>query len=92
MSRTREGAFRPGFEVVRQAILACVAGAQDVSFDADRDDVVVVLNGTRQLFSTMSAGYRMMVGLIADLAIKAVKQNARRLPPQKLSAAEANAS
>jgi predicted ATP-binding protein involved in virulence len=46
---------------------------------------VLSINGNAQPFDNLSAGQRMMLALIADLAIKAVTQNAFLLPPDELS-------
>jgi predicted ATP-binding protein involved in virulence len=82
----RGGKWRPGFEVVRRAVLRCVPDADDVWFDTDRDQIVLSICGNAQPFDNLSAGQRMMLALIADLAIKAVTQNAYLLPPDELGA------
>jgi predicted ATP-binding protein involved in virulence len=76
----RGGRWRPGFEAVRRAILRCVPGAQEVWFDTDLDQIVLSLGGNAQPLDNLSAGQRMMLALVADLAIKAVTQNAFLLP------------
>lgn len=80
----RGGRSRPGFEVVRHAILRCVPGADEIWFDTDRDQIVISVDGQSQPFDNLSAGQRMMLALVADLAIKAVTQNAFLLPPDEL--------
>lgn len=80
----RGGRWRPGFEVVRRAILRCVPNAEEVWFDTDLDQIVLSVEGNAQPFDNLSAGQRMMLALVADLAIKAVTQNAFLLPPDKL--------
>lgn len=80
----RGGQWRPGFEVVRRAVLRCVPDADDVWFDTDRDQIVLSIRGNAQPFDNLSAGQRMMLALVADLAIKVVTQNAYLLPPDKL--------
>lgn len=82
----REGRWRPGFEAVRRAILACVPDTNDVWFDPDRDQIVLTIGENAQPFDNLSAGQRMMLALVADLAIKAVTQNAFLLPPDHLEA------
>ena len=82
----RGGRWRPGFEAVRRAVLRCVPGAEEVWFDADREQIVLSINGNAQPFDNLSAGQRMMLALVADLAIKAVTQNAFLLPPDELGA------
>lgn len=80
----RGGRMRPGFEVVRRAILACVPDADAIWFDSDREQIVLSIGGNAQPFDNLSAGQRMMMALVADLAIKAVTQNAFLLPPDEL--------
>ncbi|MGE0761596.1 MAG: AAA family ATPase [Pirellulaceae bacterium] len=76
----RGGRWRPGFECVRHAILRCVPGADAVWFDTDLDQIVLSIDGQAQPFGNLSAGQRMMLALVADIAIKAVTQNAFLLP------------
>ena len=80
----RSGRMRPGFEVVKRAVLRCVPEADNIWYDYDRQQVVLSINGSAQPFDNLSAGQRMMMALIADLAIKAVTQNAFLLPPDEL--------
>jgi predicted ATP-binding protein involved in virulence len=80
----RAGKWRPGFEAVRRAVLRCVPGSDDVWFSTDRGQIVLSIGGNAQPFDNLSAGQRMMLALIADLAIKAVTQNAFLLPPDEL--------
>lgn len=83
-SANRKGRMRPGFEVVRCAIVRCVEAADGVWFDADLEQIVLSIQGQPQPFENLSAGQRMMLALVADLAIKAVTQNAHLLPPDEL--------
>src|SRR2546423_7857667 len=80
----RGGRMRPGFEAVRHAILRCVPNADAVWFDSDREEIVLSILGNAQPFGNLSAGQRMMMALVADLAIKAVTQNAFLVPPDQL--------
>ena len=80
----RAGRWRPGFQVVRRAILRCVPGADDVWFDTDLDQIVLSIAGNAQPFDNLSAGQRMMLALAADLGIKAVTQNNYLVPPDEL--------
>ncbi len=72
----REGRMRPGYETVKSAIVSCVPGADDVWYDADRAQIVLSINRQAQPFRNLSAGQKTMLALVADLAIKAVTQNA----------------
>ena len=75
-SINRQGQMRPGYKVVKLAILRCIPNADDLWFDPERSEIVVSIQGNPQPFSNLSAGQKMMVGLIADIAIKIVTQNA----------------
>ena len=75
-SVNRQGQMRPGYKVVKLAILRCIPNADDLWFDPERSEIVVSIQGNPQPFSNLSAGQKMMVGLIADIAIKIVTQNA----------------
>ncbi|MBE9162664.1 AAA family ATPase [Tychonema sp. LEGE 06208] len=75
-SVNRQGQMRPGYNVVKFAILHCIPNADDLWFDPERSEIVVSIQGNPQPFSNLSAGQKMMVGLIADIAIKIVTQNA----------------
>ena len=76
----RNGHYRAGFEVVRFAILQCVPDADRMWFDGDRDEIVLSIKNVAQPFSNLSAGQRMMLALVADIAIKAVTQNNHLVP------------
>ena len=78
----RQGQMRSGYKVVKFAILRCIPSANDLWFDGDRGEIVIAINGQPQPFSNLSAGQKMMVALIADLAIKIVTQNAAFLPKE----------
>ena len=72
--------WRPGFEVVKGAVLRCVPGADDLWYDVDRSDIILSINEQAHTFANLSAGQRMMVALIADIAIKMVMQNTHLIP------------
>ncbi|TVQ21154.1 MAG: ATP-binding protein [Leptolyngbya sp. DLM2.Bin15] len=76
----RQGTMRLGFQVVKFAILRCIPGADNLWFDGDRSEIVVSIDRYPIPFSNLSAGQKMMVALIADIAIKVVTQNANFLP------------
>ncbi|MCI0376293.1 MAG: AAA family ATPase [Gemmataceae bacterium] len=81
----RGGRFRPGFEVVRRAALRCIPGADGMWFDGDRKEIVLSISGHAQPFGNLSAGQRMMLALVADIAIKTVTQNNFLVPPDSLT-------
>lgn len=70
------GGWRPGYMAVQQAVLGCIPRAKDLWYDADRDEVVLSIADVSQPFSNLSAGQQMMLSMVADIAIKAVTQNA----------------
>ena len=82
----RGGSGRPGFEIVRRAILRTVPKATDVWFDGDRKEVVLSVGAVAQPLSNLSAGQRCLLALVADIAIKAVTQNNFLVPPDQLAA------
>jgi predicted ATP-binding protein involved in virulence len=82
----RGARMRPGFEAIKRAILRCVPEADNLWYDADRKQIVLSVAGQPQPFDNLSAGQRMMLALVADLAIKAVTQNAFLLPSDELGA------
>lgn len=83
-SATRGGKFRPGFEVVKRAIIQCVPEADKAWYDDDQKDIVLSIKGQAQPMKNLSAGQRMMLAMIGDLAIRCVTQNAQLLPPYAL--------
>ena len=84
----RQGRYRPGFEVVRRAILRCVPRADDIWFDPDSKDIFFSIAGNAQPSSNLSAGQRMMLAMVADIAIKMVTQNSFLVPPDDLRSDE----
>ena len=76
----RQGKMRSNYEVVKFAILRCIPGADNLWFDPDLSQIVLSIKKNPQPFSNLSAGQKMMVALIADIAIKVVTQNASFLP------------
>ena len=79
---TRGGKMRPGFEAVKLAIVQCVPDARDAWYDDDQKDVVLSIGGQTQPMKNLSAGQRMMLAMIGDLAIRCVTQNAQLLPSE----------
>ncbi len=80
----RNGRPRPGFEVVRRATLVCVPGADGIWYDSDSQEIALSIDGNAQPFGNLSAGQRVMLALVADLAIKIVTQNNFLVPPDEL--------
>lgn len=80
----RGGTYRPGFNVVLKAVFGVVPGADGLSYDADREEIVLSIDGNPQPFSNLSAGQRSQFALVADIAIKMVTQNNYLVPPDAL--------
>jgi predicted ATP-binding protein involved in virulence len=78
------GRWRPGADVVRRVIIECIPEATDIWFDTDQDQIVIVIAGNAQPFDNLSAGQRMLLAMVADLAIRVVTQNAYLLPAEVL--------
>ncbi len=75
-SVNEQGQMRSGYKVVEFAILRCIPGADAIWFDPDRLEIFISIDNNPQPFSNLSAGQKMIVALIADIAIKVVNQNA----------------
>jgi predicted ATP-binding protein involved in virulence len=69
------GEGRPGYRVVKQAVLECIPGADKLHYDSNLKETVLSIKGNQQPFSNLSAGQRMMLAMVADIAIKAVTLN-----------------
>jgi len=54
-------------------------------FDGERSELVLSIEGRAQPFGNLSAGQRMMLALVADIAIKAVTQNNYLVPEDTLA-------
>jgi predicted ATP-binding protein involved in virulence len=74
-SANRQGRMRPGYKIVEFCILRCIPGADRIWFEPDLLEIVISIDQQPQLFSNLSAGQKMMVAMIADIAIKVVTQN-----------------
>ncbi|WP_017327302.1 AAA family ATPase [Synechococcus sp. PCC 7336] len=79
---SRHGRMRPGYEVVKLAVLRCIPEADDFWYDPDLNEIVLEIAHNPQPFSNLSAGQKSIVALIADIAIKAVTLNAFLLPEE----------
>ncbi|MGE0126517.1 MAG: AAA family ATPase [Blastocatellales bacterium] len=82
------GRKRPGYEVVRQAVFGCVPGADDLWFDVDYADLICSIGGQTQPLGNLSDGQRMLLAMVADIALKAVTLNAHLLPSDELGPAD----
>jgi predicted ATP-binding protein involved in virulence len=73
---------------VRRALLRCIPEADDFFFDSDADGMVLSISGNMQPFNNLSAGQKMMLAMVADLAIKCVTQNTHLIPADTLGPAD----
>jgi len=69
------GEGRPGFRAVKQAVLNCIPEADGLRYDSDLKEIVLSIRGFEQPYYNLSAGQRMMLAMVADIAIKAVTLN-----------------
>lgn len=82
------GEGRPGYRAVKQAVLACIPDADGLRYDSDLKEIVLSIRGFEQPFYNLSAGQRMMLAMVADIAIKAVTLNAYLLGPDQAGASD----
>ena len=78
----RNGRWRPGFHAVCWALRQCVPGLSELGFNFNEEQMVINIRNQSQLFDHLSAGQRMMVALVADIAIKMVTQNVHLIPAE----------
>lgn len=79
---------RPGFRAVKTAVLGCIPGADSVRYDSDLKEIVLSIAGNEQPYYNLSAGQRMMLAMVADIAIKAVTLNSYLLGPDHPGASD----
>ena len=82
------GKGRPGYRAVRQAVLDCIPEADGLRYDSDLKEIVLSIRGFEQRFYNLSAGQRMMLAMVADIAIKAVTLNSFLLGPNQPAAVD----
>ena len=62
-------------EACRRAILSCVPDATKVFFDIKRDQLTIELPGRSLPFSYLSDGFRSMLAMVADIAVRCATLN-----------------
>jgi predicted ATP-binding protein involved in virulence len=62
-------------EACRQAILTCVPEAKRVQFDVARNELMIDLPNRSLPFSYLSDGFRNMVAMVADIAVRCASLN-----------------
>ena len=70
LSALQRGGTNATLEAARQAILSCVPDASHVGFDVARDALMVRFAETSLPFSYLSDGFRNMVAMVADIAVR----------------------
>lgn len=65
----------PALEACREAIVTCVREASHVYFDVSYDELILVMNGEGVPFSYLSDGYRNILALVADIAVRCATLN-----------------
>lgn len=65
------------FHAVKQAMVNCVDGADNLYFDPKRGEVILVMTKMRgtQPFNNLSDGQKVMLAMVGDIAQKAAKLN-----------------
>lgn len=73
----QQGKESAAFHAVKQAMVNCIEGADNLYFDPKRGEVVLVMSNKRgtQPFSNLSDGQRVMLAMVGDIAQKAAKLN-----------------
>lgn len=85
ISAIQEGTQNHTLEACRRAILSCVPDAKRVYFDVKRDQLTIELPGRSLPFTYLSDGFRSMLAMVADIAVRCSTLN----PHLKEDAAEA---
>lgn len=62
-------------EACRRAVCACVPGSSNVYFDVSLDQLVLEIDGDSVPFSYLSDGYRNMLAVAADIAVRCATLN-----------------
>lgn len=76
MAQIQRGVLIPAVSAVKLAVLKCIPGAVEFFWDVQTDELMIVLEHEGLVpFSSLSDGYRNMVGMVADIAHRASKLN-----------------
>src|SRR5271166_2900690 len=75
ISALQQGTLNSTLEAARQAILSCIPGGSHVGFDVSRDEMMIRFAESSLPFSFLSDGYRNMVAMVADIAIRCATLN-----------------
>ncbi len=83
VATNERGEERPGYRAVKHAVLQCIPDADNLRYDSDLKEIVLSIGRFEQPFYNLSAGQRMMVAMVADIAIKAVALNSYSYGPEE---------
>ena len=75
ISALQQGTLNSTLEAARQAILSCIPGGSHVGFDVSRDELMIRFAERSLPFSFLSDGYRNMVAMVADIAVRCATLN-----------------
>ena len=75
MSALQRGVPSATLEAARRTILSCVPGASHVQFDVSRDEMMIRIVDRSLPFAYLSDGYRNMVAMAADIAVRCATLN-----------------
>jgi predicted ATP-binding protein involved in virulence len=75
LAALQQGKTISTLEACRAAILTCIPDAIKVWFDVQQDALLLETNGGIQSFSNLSDGFRNMVAMVADIAVRCATLN-----------------
>ncbi len=75
LAALQQGKPISSLEACRAAILSCIPDATKVWFDVQQDALLLETNGGIQSFSNLSDGFRNMVAMVADIAVRCATLN-----------------
>ena len=60
---------------IQEAVVACIDEAERFYYDVKLEELILIIDGERRAFRTLSDGYRNVVAMVADIAWRAVVLN-----------------
>lgn len=75
LAALQQGKPISSLEACRAAILSCIPDATKVWFDVQQDALLLETNGRIQSFSNLSDGFRNMLAMVADIAVRCATLN-----------------
>ena len=77
-SALQNGHKLSGLQLIDNAVLTCIPGAEKIYHDVQTDEIVLELKNSREKlipFNSLSDGYRNMVAMVADIAYRTARLN-----------------